>query len=162
MSSSWVFEAADATWPEPTVYPELPVKERSELSAGLRESREGLDTILIEMSALGLAVDGLAGPIGTVNSALTISLGGYEAYRGLVAAAQAARAAQAMLASAEGGLAAADPLAWGNLLLAGASMAAVYAGFQFASGSWSFPAVDLADPVQRDRAAQQLAGVNHG
>ena len=62
-------------------------------------------------------------------------------------------------AAVEGAAAVANPFMWPNLAIAGAAMGAVYATFQFASGEWQLPQVDISSISQRDAAARLLAEV---
>lgn len=84
----------------------------------------------------------------------------FTIHRAAVAATVAmARTAHQAAAAVEGAAAVANPFMWPNLAIAGAAMGAVYATFQFASGEWQLPQVDISSISQREAAAQRLAVV---
>lgn len=160
MSDGWVFEAADVTGDyslgdvQPYSGGSFTGASRSVLGA-----KEGINTLFNSARTLGVSSESLLGPLQALAGAMQVTAGAFQLYKGVSATVAAARAANQAAAAAEGAAAVANPFMWPNLAIAGAAMGAVYATFQFASGEWRFPAVDLSNPSDRERAARQVAEV---
>lgn len=160
MSDGWVFEALDVTGD----YSVGSVGGYdgggfSGAAQGVIGAKKGVSTLVESMRVLGADTNGLLEPLVGLSAALQVTAGAYQLYKGAMAAVSALRAAQEAAAAVEGAAAAANPFMWPNLAIAGAAMAATYATFQFASGEWQLPSVDLSSISQRDAAARQLTEV---
>ena len=156
--SGWVFEAADVTG-------DYSLGDMGSYgggfsgASGILSAKEGMSTLVESARTLGADADGLLGPLMTLSAALQVTAGAFQLYKGVTSAVAAARAMHQAAAAAEGAAALANPFMWPNLVLAGAAMGATYATFQFASGEWQFPSVDLSKPSEREMAASRVAGV---
>ena len=156
--SGWVFEAADVSG-------DYSLGEVGSYSggfsgtSGISGAKEGMSTLVESARALGADTDGLLGPLMTLSAALQVTAGAFQLYKGVMSAVAAARAMHQAAAAVEGAAALANPFMWPNLVIAGAAMGGVYAAFQFASGEWQFPSVDLSKPSERELAASRVAGV---
>lgn len=160
MNEGWVFEAMDVTG-DYSVGEVHPYAGGSFMGAaqGLNGAKEGMSTLLGSAKALGLESESILGPLQTLAAALQVTAGAFQLYKGVTATVSMARTAHQAAAAVEGAAAVANPFMWPNLAIAGAAMGAVYATFQFASGEWQLPQVDISSISQREAAAQRLAEV---
>ena len=160
MSEGWVFEAMDVTgdYSMGEVAP-YGAGGLAGAAQGLIGAKEGMSTLLGSAKALGLESESILGPLQTLAAALQVTAGAFQLYKGVAATVSMARTAHQAAAAVEGAAAVANPFMWPNLAIAGAAMGAVYATFQFASGEWQLPQVDLSSISQREAAAQRLAEV---
>ncbi len=160
MSDGWVFEALDVTGDYSVGgIGEYDGGGLSGAARGVTGAKEGVSNLVNSARALGLEADGLLEPLVTLSAALQVTAGAFQLYKGVMASVSALRAAQEAAAAVEGAAAAANPFMWPNLAIAGTAMAITYATFQFASGEWQLPAVDLSNISQREAAAASLRGM---
>lgn len=153
---SWQLDMA-AEMPRYTV-PGVSINAMETGRSSLAASRSGMSSVVSGARTLGLMSDDMLGPINKLMAASQLVLGGMMLVNGIRAVIAARAAAESALAAAETALHAAA-LNWGGIALAGASAASVYAGMQYATGSWTLPSVDLASPIDRARAARQIREV---
>ena len=159
MSDDWVFEAMDVTG-DYSVGEVRPYGGSFVGAAqGLNGAKEGMSTLLGSARALGLESESLLGPLQTLAAALQVTAGAFQLYKGVAATVATVRTVHQAAAAVEGAAALANPFMWPNLAIAGAAMGAVYATFQFASGEWQLPKVDISSISQREAAAQRLTEV---
>lgn len=160
MSEGWVFEAMDVTGDYSMgAIGSYDAGSFVGAAQGLNGAKEGMSTLLGSAKALGLESESILGPLQTLAAALQVTAGAFQLYKGVAATVAMARTAHQAAAAVEGAAAVANPFMWPNLAIAGAAMGAVYATFQFASGEWQLPQVDISSISQREAAAQRLAVV---
>lgn len=160
MSEGWVFEALDVAGDYSLDGIGGQNSEGfSEAAGSVIGVYGGVSAMVSSARALGAEVDGLLGPLVTLSAALQVTAGAYQLYKAAASAVAALRAAQEAAAAAEGAAAAVNPLMWPNLAIAGAAMATVYATFQFASGEWHLPEVDISSVSSRIAAAEAVRTV---
>jgi hypothetical protein len=160
MSEGWVFEAMDVTgdYSMGEVAP-YGAGGLAGAAQGLAGAKEGMSNVLSSAKVLGADSASLIGPLTDLAAALQITAGAFQLYKGVAATVAMARTAHQAAAAVEGAAAVANPFMWPNLAIAGAAMATVYATFQFASGEWQLPQVDISSISQRDQAAKRLTEV---
>lgn len=160
MSDGWVFEAMDVTGDYSMgAIGSYDAGSFVGAAQGLNGAKEGMSTLLGSAKALGLESESILGPLQTLAAALQVTAGAFQLYKGVAATVAMARTAHQAAAAVEGAAAVANPFMWPNLAIAGAAMGAVYATFQFASGEWQLPNVDISSISQREAAAKRLAEV---
>jgi hypothetical protein len=158
--SGWVFEADE-------LYGDYDTGEYSgsggdPFSGAMTNSRgisRSVNSIIGNARSLGIFSEDLLDPLTKAAAAVQITAGVYQTYKAAQAILASYRAIQAAAMAAESVAAAANPAMWPNLAMAAAAMAGAYATFQFISGEWELPVVDLSSPYDRARAAQSIKEV---
>lgn len=157
---SWQFDMAAEVTPG-DLYSSIPQIRGNPLVGAVRgfgSHRQGLALAVSSARELGIGAEGMLDPVSKLVGAAQLVLGGMMLAQGYQAAVAAKGAAESAIAAAET-LAHAALLNWGGIALAGASAAVVYAGIEYASGSWQLPSVDLESPIDRARAARSIQEV---
>ena len=106
-------------------------------------------------TTIGLLTDENNTALNTIYTALTVTEAAFALYTIYRSLALSQAAINTALAAAETILHAAM-MDWAGIAAAGVAAAAVFMVFEFASGEWTFPEIDIGRPMDRRAATRDL------